>query len=160
MLRLAATVASAMAASSACGFAALGVALYAGSGQVLDAAGLFGAVGAVVGLASAGLHLALEGQPVAPAAPASAAELGRLVRAALASAGGAARVDGRPAAGTAGRPGHAPVPRLRNDANAVVAAVAAVVAARAPARPGDVLPVREVASTGATHRRASPMSSV
>ena len=158
MLRLAATVASAMAASSACGFAALGVALYAGGGQALPAAGLFGAVGAVVGLACAGLHLALEGQPAAPATSVSAAELGRLVRAAVASAGGAARADGSPKAAPAGRPVIAPVPRLRNDANAVVAAVAAVVAARAQAQPETVVPVRPLASAGASRQRASSVS--
>jgi hypothetical protein len=73
-------------ASSACGFAALGVALYADSPALSEVAGLFAGIGFVAGLACGGLHARL-GSPQAPEPAALPPEaLAHMVRATLASA--------------------------------------------------------------------------
>lgn len=72
-------------ASMACGFAALGVALYA-HGPTGAAVALFGGVGALAGLLCAALQLAFDGRPALHTAALPAAALARLVRTTLASA--------------------------------------------------------------------------
>ena len=120
--------------SLACGFAGLGLALYA-NGPALAAAALFGMVGFVSGLGCAVLQTAFVGRPAPQPAALPADELAALVRATLASVaqeradrttrpGSAA--DRRPATGTA-------------DAAAAAAAVqtpvpVAVAASRSPER--------------------------
>ena len=69
----------------ACGFAGLGLALYA-NGQAQAAATLFGVVGFVTGLGCAALQVAIVGRPVQHAAPMAVPALAALVRATLASA--------------------------------------------------------------------------
>ena len=73
-------------ASSACGFAALGVALYADSPTLSHVAGLFAGIGFVAGLACGGLHAWLDGPQVPEAAALPSEALAHMVRAALASA--------------------------------------------------------------------------
>ena len=73
-------------ASGGCGFAALGVALYAGSPAQASAAVLFAGFGFVAGLMCGGLHAVFEGLPTPPAATMPAEVLASLVRATLASA--------------------------------------------------------------------------
>ena len=72
-------------ASMACGFAALGVALYA-HGPAGAAVALFGGLGALAGGLCAALQLAFHGRPAPPTAALPAQALARLVRATLASA--------------------------------------------------------------------------
>lgn len=71
-------------ASLACGFAGLGLALYA-HGPALAAATLFGLVGFVSGLGCAVLQTAFVGRPAPQPAALPADELAALVRATLAS---------------------------------------------------------------------------
>jgi len=73
------------AASVACGFAALGLALYARGPSAMVAAQLFGAVGLLAGLLCGGLQLLLGGLPLRQARPLSAPAVAELVRATLAS---------------------------------------------------------------------------
>ena len=73
-------------ASAACGFAAVGVALYAGTPAQASAAGLFAGFGFVAGLLCGGLHAVLDGLPVQPEAPMPPEALASLVRATLATA--------------------------------------------------------------------------
>lgn len=73
-------------ASSACGFAAVAVALYAGSPVQDSAAALFAGFGFVAGLLCGGLHAVFDGLPVQPAAAMPPEALASLVRATLASA--------------------------------------------------------------------------
>ena len=70
--------------SMACGFAGLGLALYA-HGPALAAAMLFGAVGFATGLGCAVLQTAFVGRPAPQPAALPADELAALVRATLAS---------------------------------------------------------------------------
>lgn len=69
--------------STGMGFAALGLALYA-QGSAPLAAALFGAVGALCGLAAASLRLLQDGVPAALPTPMSADALAALLRAMLA----------------------------------------------------------------------------
>lgn len=73
-------------ASMACGFAAVGLALYAHSPSVNAAAALFGSYGFVVGLLCGGLHLVLDGLAVRAQSPLTSEEMAGLVRATLAHA--------------------------------------------------------------------------
>ena len=73
-------------ASSACGFAAVAVALYAGNPAQAAAAVLFASVGLVAGLLCGGLHAVFDGLPVQPVAAMRPEALASLVRATLASA--------------------------------------------------------------------------
>ena len=73
-------------ASSACGFAAVAVALYAGQPAQAAAAALFASVGLVAGLLCGGLHAVFDGLPVQPVAAMRPEALASLVRATLASA--------------------------------------------------------------------------
>lgn len=85
VLRLAATLLLG-GASGACGFAAVGFALY-GSGPLQgQAAVLFAGFGFIAGLSCGGLHAVLEGLPAQPEAPMAPEALAGLVRAALATA--------------------------------------------------------------------------
>jgi len=93
MLRLAWALALG-AASTACGMAAVGVALYAHGPMAWAAAQWFGAIGAVAGLVCGGLHHWLAGAAVPHAAPLPPQALAGLVRATLASA--AAERQARP----------------------------------------------------------------
>lgn len=104
--------------SLACGFAGLGLALYA-HGPALAAATLFGALGFVTGLGCAVLQTAFVGRPAPQPAALPAAALAALVRATLASAA-LERAD------RVIRPGSAADRRPAVDTAAVVAAAAAV----------------------------------
>ena len=73
-------------AGSACGFAAVAVALYAGNPAQATAAALFASVGFVAGLLCGGLHAVFVGLPVQPVAAMRPEALASLVRATLASA--------------------------------------------------------------------------
>lgn len=73
-------------ASSACGFAAVAVALYAGNPAQAAAAVLFASVGFVAGLLCGGLHAVFDGLPVKPVAAMRPEALASLVRATVASA--------------------------------------------------------------------------
>ena len=73
-------------AGSACGFAAVAVALYAGNPAQATAAALFASVGFVAGLLCGGLHAVFDGLPVQPVAAMRPEALASLVRATLASA--------------------------------------------------------------------------
>lgn len=73
-------------ASGACGVAAVGVALYAGSPSQASAAALFASVGFVAGLVCGGLHAVFEGMPAQPAAALPPEALANLVRTTLATA--------------------------------------------------------------------------
>lgn len=73
-------------ASSACGFAAVAVALYAGSPAQVSAVALLAGFGFVTGLACGGLHAVIDGLPAQPAAAMPPAAVASLVRATLASA--------------------------------------------------------------------------
>ncbi len=73
------------AASGACGFAAVGLALYAPGPHALWAAACFAAYGAAVGLGCGGLQLLVQGQPSAAPAALAPDALASLVRATLAS---------------------------------------------------------------------------
>ena len=73
-------------ASGACGFAAVGIALYGGGPVQVSAAVLFAGFGFVAGLSCGGLHAVFEGLPAQPAAAMSPAALAGLVRATLAPA--------------------------------------------------------------------------
>jgi hypothetical protein len=75
-------------ASSACGFAALGLALYARSPSALEAATLFGGIGFVCGMVCNGLQALLAGLPGHGQAPLQPQELAGMVRATLAAAAG------------------------------------------------------------------------
>ena len=85
MLRLAANLLLG-GASSACGFAAVAVALYAGSPAQASAATLFAGFGFVAGLLCGALHAVVDGLPAQPAAAMPPEALASLVRATLASA--------------------------------------------------------------------------
>jgi hypothetical protein len=104
-------------ASSACGLAAVGLALYGQGPSALAAASLFGVVGFVAGLVCGSLHLAMQRQPSHPQAPAALPPqaLADLVRATLASAAAERSPRAGSAADRRGGPGaHAtvdPAPR-------------------------------------------------
>lgn len=83
-------------ASGACGFAAVGLALYGQGGPAGAAALLFGGFGAVSGLACGLLHTLAAGVPAPRAHAMPAPELARLVRGVLARAA-AERQAGVPA---------------------------------------------------------------
>ncbi len=104
-------------ASMACGFAALGVALYA-HGPSGAAAALFGSVGALAGGLCAALQRAFQGRPAPHGAALPAQALARLVRTTLASA--ASELQARPGNAADRRP-------------ALPAAAAGVASAPAPA---------------------------
>lgn len=107
-------------ASMACGFAALGVALYA-HGPSGAAAALFGSVGALAGGLCAALQRAFQGRPAPHGAALPAQALARLVRTTLASAASAAsELQARPGNAADRRP-------------ALPAAAAGVASAPAPA---------------------------
>ena len=72
--------------SAACGFAAVAVALYAGSPQQAWAVVLFAGFGFVAGLLCGGLHAVFDGLPVQPAAAMPPDALASLVRATLVTA--------------------------------------------------------------------------
>lgn len=84
MLRLAANLMLG-GASSACGFAAVAMALYAGSPAQASAVALLAGFGLVTGLVCGGLHAVIDGLPAQPAAAMPSAALASLVRATLAS---------------------------------------------------------------------------
>lgn len=119
--------------SLACGFAGMGLALYA-HGPALAAATLFGLVGFAVGLACATLQMALVGQPSRQTAPLPAPELAALVRATLASA----------AQERAARPGSAadrqPAPLAADAGQSAFARTLAKTAADTPANTADNKP--------------------
>lgn len=119
--------------SLACGFAGMGLALYA-HGPALAAATLFGLVGFAVGLACATLQMALVGQPSRQTAPLPAPELAALVRATLASA----------AQERAARPGSAadrqPAPLAADAGRSAFARTLAKTAADTPANTADNKP--------------------
>ncbi len=73
-------------ASSACGFAAVAVALYGGGPAQASAVALFAGFGFVTGLACGGLHAVIDGPPAQPAAAMPPKALASLVRATLARA--------------------------------------------------------------------------
>lgn len=85
MLRLAANLVLG-GSSAACGFAAVAVALYAGSPQQAWAVVLFAGFGFVAGLLCGGLHAVFDGLPVQPAAAMPPDALASLVRATLVTA--------------------------------------------------------------------------
>lgn len=74
-------------AGTACGFAGLGLALYAGSTAQAAAAALFAGVGFVAGLACGALQARLGAAPAASAVPLAPQALAGRVRETLASAG-------------------------------------------------------------------------
>lgn len=117
MLRLALSVLFS-AASAACGFAAVGLALYAQGPSAGSAALLFGAFGAVAGLLCAALHAVVDGLPAQRGQALSGPALAGLVRATLASA--AAERQARPGSAADRRPAPAappaPVVAARADA--------------------------------------------
>lgn len=119
-------------AGTACAFAALGLALYAGHPQQLWALQCFAAWGAAAGLACGGLHLRAHGRPAhaAPALPPQ--DLHSLVRAA--EAGARAERLARDS-----RPGSAADRRAPPAADAVAATAAAT------ALPAPVVAIRAAA---------------
>ena len=126
--------------SLACGFAGMGLALYA-HGPALAAATLFGLVGFAVGLACATLQMALVGQPSRQTAPLPAPELAALVRATLASA----------AQERAARPGSAadrqPAPLAADAGRSAFARTLAKTAADTPANTADNKPADTFVNT-------------
>lgn len=126
--------------SLACGFAGMGLALYA-HGPALAAATLFGLVGFAVGLACATLQMALVGQPSRQTAPLPAPELAALVRATLASA----------AQERAARPGSAadrqPAPLAADAGRSAFARTLAKTAADTPANTADNKPADTAVNT-------------
>lgn len=126
--------------SLACGFAGMGLALYA-HGPALAAAALFGLVGFAVGLACATLQMALVGQPSRQTAPLPAPELAALVRATLASA----------AQERAARPGSAadrqPAPLAADAGRSAFARTLAKTAADTPANTADNKPADTFVNT-------------
>ncbi len=128
MLRLAANLLLG-GASSACGFAAVAVALYAHQPAQASAAALFASVGFVAGLLCGGLHAVFDGLPVRPATAMSPEALASLVRATLASA--VAERAGRPGSAADRRPTPA---QLASTALADAAATSLADAAAAAAR--------------------------
>ena len=129
------------AASMACGFAALGVALYA-HGPTVAAAALFGSVGALAGGLCAALHLAFGSRPAPHGAALPAPALARLVRATLARAASdrqdrpgiaADRRPAPPAGAAAGAAGAATSAATSVAAATATAAVAAAALAATPA---------------------------
>ena len=129
------------AASMACGFAALGVALYA-HGPTAAAAALFGSVGALAGGLCAALHLAFGSRPAPHGAALPAPALARLVRATLA----------RAASDRQDRPGSAADRRPAPPAVAVAVAAAAAAAAAA----GAAASASAAAAAAATPAAAPP----
>jgi hypothetical protein len=139
-------------ASAACGLAALGLALYAGSPAQASATTLFAGFGFVAGLLCGALHAVFEGLPVLPAAAMPAEALASLVRATLATAvaeraprsGSAA--DRRPSpAEWAGATAAATATAMAKAVPRPVAASAARLADAAASRPRTSTPVVVVA---------------
>lgn len=131
MLRLAANLLMG-GASGACGFAAVAVALYAGSPVLTSAAALLAGFGFVAGLLCGVLHVVLDGLPAQPAAAMAPEALASLVRATLATA----VAERAPRTGSAAdrRPTATDVAQA---ALADAASTSLAVAAAAPAKPRD-----------------------
>ena len=116
-------------ASVACGFAALGLALYALGPDTTLAAALFGGVGFVAGVLCAGLQAVFDGLPARGLAVARADALAGIVRASLASASAERQVrpgsaaDRRPASATP-TPAPLAIPAAARPRRAVTAPVA------------------------------------
>ena len=135
------------AASMACGFAALGVALYA-HGPTVAAAALFGSVGALAGGLCAALHLAFGSRSAPHGAALPAPALARLVRATLARAASDRQdrpgiaADRRPAPPAGAAAGAAAAGAATSAATSVAAATAtaAVAAAALAATPAAAPP--------------------
>ena len=138
MLRLAWALALG-AASSACGMAAVGVALYAHGPMAWAAAQWFGAIGLVSGLVCGGLHLWLVGPATPQATPLPAQALAGLVRATLATATAERQVRPGSAADRQPAPAAMPLAALAARPGAVATAGAGLALA-APAGPGSATP--------------------
>lgn len=118
--------------SLACGFAGLGLALYA-HGPALAAATLFGMVGFVSGLGCAVLQTAFVGRPAPQTAALPADELAALVRATLASVA-QERADrtSRPGSAADRRPAAVPIPVPASVPTTTAEPAAAVASANRP----------------------------
>jgi hypothetical protein len=128
-------------ASGACGFAALGVALYA-QGQASAAAGLFGAVGFVTGAVCAALPWRRGPAPAPRPQAVSAEALASMLRATLASA----------ASERAARPGSAA------DRRPAQVAADALAQAAAPSAPPAAQPVAAATAAGQPAARRAPVA--
>jgi hypothetical protein len=129
-------------ASGACGLAAAGTALYAGSPAQASAAALFAGFGFVAGLLCGGLHAVFDGLPSRPAAALPPEALASLVRATLATATATATAERAPRSGSAAD--RRPSPAQVASTALADAAARSMSAAAAPAAPA--VPAASVAS--------------
>lgn len=120
-------------ASAACGFAAVGLALFAQSPAAPAAASLFAGFGFLAGLVCAGLHAVFDVKPAAQPAALAPQALAALVRATLASA----TAERQARTGTAAD--RRPTPAELATTTLAGAAASALATARFPA--GDLAPV-------------------